>query len=169
MIRLVEPRDFERLAEIYNHYIRTSIITFEEQVVTGEEMGSRTREVADAGLPWLVLEEDDRVLGYAYASKWKGRCAYRFSVESTVYLDPAATGRGLGKRLYRDLFQRLQGKSIHAIIGGIALPNDASVALHESFGMQKVAHFKEVGFKFNRWIDVGYWELCASSASSLSG
>jgi len=93
-----------------------------------------------------------------YASKWHGRSAYRFSTEITVYLAPAHVGRGIGSQLYARLFPILRDRGIHAVIGGIALPNEASVALHEKFGLEKVAHFKEVGYKFDRWIDVGSWQ-----------
>ncbi len=94
----------------------------------------------------------------AYAVLWKARSAYRFSVEITVYVAPGMAGRGIGSMLYSHLFAALQPLGVHAVIGGIALPNEASIALHEKFGMEKVAHFQQVGFKFNRWIDVGYWE-----------
>jgi L-amino acid N-acyltransferase YncA len=133
-------------------------VTFDEQPVTVQEMARRVEEVQAASLPWLVAEQDNRVVGYAYAAPWKRRAAYRFSVEITVYLDPNHLGRRLGTRLYNELFAILRKTQAHAVIGGIALPNDASVALHEKFGMRKVAVFEEVGFKFNRWIDVGYWE-----------
>lgn len=160
VIRPIGSGDCERLAEIYNHYILNTIVTFEEETVTGHDMVERVEEITSASLPWLVAEDSTGVVGYAYSSKWKGRCAYRFAVESTVYLDPPATGRGLGTRLYDALFAILRQQSIHVVIGGIALPNSASVALHEKFGLRKVAHFKEVGFKFNQWIDVGYWQVC---------
>jgi L-amino acid N-acyltransferase YncA len=121
-------------------------------------MFARIAEVAAASLPWLVAEREGKLLGYAYASKWKGRYAYRFSVEATVYLDEFATGHGLGSQLYAALFEQLRTAGIHAVIGGIAPPTAASVALHEKMGMRKVAHFVQVGFKFGRWIDTGYWE-----------
>ncbi|MGH8166642.1 MAG: GNAT family N-acetyltransferase, partial [Woeseiaceae bacterium] len=95
----------------------------------------------------------------AYASRWHGRCAYRFSVESTVYLDPDRTGRGVGKRLYAALIDAIRDLSMRAVIGGIALPNEPSIRLHERLGFRKVAHFEQVGFKHDRWIDVGYWQL----------
>jgi L-amino acid N-acyltransferase YncA len=158
LIRPVTIEDCEAIARIYNHYILNTAVTFEEEAVSGRDMAERINEISSALLPWLVAERAREVVGYAYASKWKGRCAYRFSVEITVYLDPTATGRGLGTKLYEALFAVLRSNSIHVVIGGIALPNPASVALHERFGLQKVAHFKEVGFKFNRWIDVGYWQ-----------
>ena len=99
------------------------------------------------------------VVGYVSAAKWKGRSAYRFSVESTIYLDHRSTGQGIGTKLYGQLFSILRSRSIHVVIGGIALPNAASVALHERLGFTKVAHFAEVGFKFGRWVDVGYWQV----------
>ncbi len=122
------------------------------------EMARRIEDVQSASLPWLVAEEGSQILGYAYATQWRARSAYRFSVEITVYLAPEYTGRGIGSKLYGQLFPILQARGIHAVMGGIALPNEASVALHEKFGLRKVAHFEQVGFKFNQWIDVGYWQ-----------
>ena len=157
-IRIATASDADRIAEIYNHYIANTVVTFEEEPVAGDEMRRRMDDVFAATLPWLIAESGGRVVGYAYATKWKARSAYRFSVETTVYLADGLGKRGLGSRLYDELFRRLKEKGIHAAIGGIALPNDASVALHEKFGMRKVAHFEEVGFKFGEWVDVGYWE-----------
>jgi len=157
MIRDANAADAKTIAEIYNHYIENTIVTFEETPVTAEEMWSRMG--LDRGnFPWLVFEEEGQVLGSAYASKWKGRCAYRYSAECSVYLDHQATGKGVGTALYSKLLEELKGHSIHTVIGGIALPNAASVALHEKLGFTQVALFKEVGRKFNRWIDVGYWQ-----------
>lgn len=150
--------DAEAIVRIYNPYVRETTISFEEAEVSAAEMGQRLREVAAAGLPWLVAVRDGDVAGYAYGSKWKGRCAYRFAVETSVYVDQAARGAGVGTALYEALFAALRERGIHTAIGGISLPNDASVALHERFGMKKVAHFEQVGFKFGRRIDVGYWQ-----------
>jgi phosphinothricin acetyltransferase len=122
-------------------------------------MAGRVSEAQAANLPWLVAAVDNDVLGYAYASKWKGRCAYRFAVESTVYLAAARKGQGIGKALYTALIDQLRANRLHTVIGGVALPNHASVMLHERMGFKKVAHFEQVGFKQNRWIDVGYWQL----------
>ena len=158
MIRSATTSDAAGIAKIYNHYVLRSTITFEEQAVSVTEMQQRVDEVL-AGLPWLVWEENEVVHGFAYASKWKGRCAYRYSVESTVYLSEGSTGRGIGSGLYKTLFAELRQHKLHTVIGGIALPNDASVALHEKLGFEKIAHFREVGWKFGRWIDVGYWQL----------
>lgn len=158
MIRPVTPDDAAAIVTIYNHYIATTTISFEEHAVTPEEMAGRIRDVT-AGLPWLVYEQDGAVLGYAYATKWRARSAYRFAAETSVYLEFGQGGKGIGKALYKALLEELRAREIHMAIGGIAQPNEASVALHESLGFEKVAHFKQVGRKFDRWIDVGYWEL----------
>ena len=158
MIRIANVGDAAQLCEIYNHYVLNTNVTFEEQAVTVEEMASRVQETLSS-LPWLVVEDDSQVLGFSYASKWKGRCAYRYSAEATVYLRPDATGKGLGTQLYLELLKELKDRSLHTVMGGIALPNDASVALHEKLGFSKVAQFRQVGHKFGNWIDVGYLQL----------
>jgi len=157
-IRPAVAGDAAALARIYDPYVRATTVTFEEEPVAPEEMASRLRAVLSGGLPWLVAEQDGQVVGYAYASPWKSRAAYRFAVEVTVYLAPGFTRRGWGTRLYEELFARLRERGVHTVVGGITLPNDASVALHERLGLVKVAHFREIGFKLGRWIDVGYWQ-----------
>ena len=151
--------DAEAIARIYNHYILNTVVTFEEQTVSADEMAGRVKAVEAASFPWLVCEHAGQIVGYAYANKWNARSAYRYSAECTVYLDTARTGQGFGTALYDALFAILRDKKMHTVIGGIALPNEASVAIHEKFGLKKVAHYQEVGFKFNRWIDVGYWQV----------
>ena len=158
MIRAASPSDAAALCAIYNHYVAETAITFEEEPVSAVEMARRIEDVLSAPLPWLVAEEDAGVVGYAYATRWKARPAYRYSVEITAYVARPHAGRGIGSRLYRHLFPILEARGVRAVMGGIALPNEASVALHEKFGMRKVAHFEQVGFKFDRWIDVGYWQ-----------
>jgi len=158
-IRDALPADAAAIAAIYNHYILNTSISFEEDVVSADTMASRIADVQDGGLPWIVLVQGDVVVGYAYATKWRVRPAYRFSVETSVYLDSDAGGRGHGSALYEALLPRLRAGGFHLAIGGIAQPNPASVALHEKYGFRKVAHFSEVGRKFGRWHDVGYWEL----------
>jgi L-amino acid N-acyltransferase YncA len=158
-IRDASVEDAESTASIYNHFVLTTSISFEEAEVPVTEMAGRIADVQAAGLPWLVAEQDGIIAGYAYATKWRVRHAYRFSVESSVYLAPAQAGKGIGTALYRALFERLRAGGYHRVIGGIALPNPASIALHEKLGFEKVAQFREVGFKFDRWTDVGYWEL----------
>ena len=158
VVRAAVPSDAQAVTDIYNHYVTETVVTFEEEPVDAAEMSRRMQEVRSASLPWLVAEERGQVAGYAYATKWRTRSGYRFSAEITVYLASAHGGRGIGSKLYGELFPVLQARGIHAVMGGIALPNDASVALHEKFGLRKVAHFEQVGFKFDRWIDVGYWQ-----------
>jgi L-amino acid N-acyltransferase YncA len=159
-IRPAVESDCVAIAQVYNHYVEHTIVTFEEAPVSVAAMTTRLAEVTERSLPWLVVEEAGRVVGYACATPWKTRSGYRFSAESTIYVDPAFVGRGLGSTLYRELLSDLRSRSeIHAVIGGIALPNAASIALHERCGMSKVAHFREVGYKFGRWIDVAYWQL----------
>lgn len=162
MIRSATPEDAAPICDIYNHYVRETVVTFEEQPVAAEEMAKRIADIVK-GLPWLVWEEGGRVLGYAYASPWKVRAAYRHSVEASIYLAPEATGRGIGSSLYRAIIEDVRRRGVHCLIGGAALPNPASVALHERLGFEKVAQFKQVGFKFGRWIDVAYWELVVGS------
>ncbi|MFN2427731.1 MAG: arsinothricin resistance N-acetyltransferase ArsN1 family B [Candidatus Binatia bacterium] len=161
-IRDARPTDAPTLTTIYNHYIAESVITFEEHPVPPDEFARRIEAVQSASLPWLVAEQDGEVIGYAYATKWRDRSAYRFSVEVTVYLSHTDTRRGIGTALYAALFPMLKARGVHIVIGGITLPNEASVALHEKFGMHKVAHFEQVGFKFDRWLDVGYWQCTLS-------
>jgi L-amino acid N-acyltransferase YncA len=157
-IRAAASCDSSAVAAIYNHYIAETVVTFEEKPIHADEMATRIEDLRSTSLPWLIAEENGQVVGYAHAAPWKTRSAYRRSVEITVYVHPVNIGHGIGSMLYRHLFSILPTLGIHAVIGGIALPNDASIALHEKFGLEKVAHFKEVGFKFNKWIDVGYWE-----------
>ena len=159
MIRPVQASDVPRLAAIYNHYILHTTVSFEEEPVSPAEMDSRVQATVSEGFPWLVAVEGEDVLGYAYATQWKRRSGYRFSAESTVYLDPTRTGQGLGPRLYGQLIPMLQAKGVHTVIAGIALPNAASVSFHERAGFTKSAHFREVGFKLGQWVDVGYWQL----------
>ena len=158
-VRAAVSSDGQAVADIYNHYITDTIVTFEEEPVSGAEMSRRIAEVQAVPLPWLIAEADGEVAGYAYATKWRPRHGYRFSVEISVYLTAGKSGRGLGTALYSRLFEELRGLGIHAVIGGVALPNDESIRLHEKFGFAQVAHFRETGTKFGDWIDVTYWEL----------
>ncbi|MEO1133602.1 MAG: N-acetyltransferase family protein [Cyanobacteria bacterium J06639_1] len=157
MIRAAESSDAVAIASIYNHYIENTVITFEEPPVSAADIAARIEKVKRFDLPWLVSEENGRVVGYAYATRWKERIAYRHSAEVTIYLASDCLSNGLGTQLYRALFDEIR-INIHVLVGIITLPNPASVAIHEKFGMKKVAHFKEVGYKFDRWLDVGCWQ-----------
>lgn len=158
MIRSANSADVDAIAEIYNHYVLHSVISFEEEAVSGRDMLGRMA-VIQKEFPMLVCEESGTIGGYAYATPWKNRSAYRHAAETTIYVDKSKLGKGIGSRLYGPLLQALRGRDLHVVMAGIALPNDGSVAIHEKFGFVKVAHYREIGKKFDRWVDVGYWQL----------
>ncbi len=160
MIRAVTLLDAEALTAIYNPFIRTSSATFEETEITVDEMRKRIQSIHfEKKYPFLVFEEDGEILGYAYGSSFRERISYRFTAESTVYVEPSSFGKGIGKQLYTLLLEQLSEGGFHSVIGVITLPNDPSVKLHEQFGFKKAGLFTESGFKFNQWMDVGFWEL----------
>lgn len=165
VVRDAVPADAEAVAAIYNHYVDRTTTTFEIDPIDAREVARRMAVVRQAGYWWLVAEVEGAVAGYTYANGWNTRAAYRNTAETSVYLSPAATGRGLGTALYAQLFDRLRAAGVHVVIAGIALPNSASVRLHERFGMRKVAHFEQVGRKFDRWIDVGYWQVVLDASA----
>jgi L-amino acid N-acyltransferase YncA len=158
-IRSASIQDAEEIAAIYAPYIRATDITFEETEVSAAEMAERIQAVQGASLPWLVMTEQQRVLGYAYASPWHKRSAFRHTVESSIYLDAKAQGRGLGKLLYTELLNQLRACGKHSVIGAVALPNDASVQLHEQLGFKQVGELHQAGYKLGRWVNLGYWQL----------
>jgi len=159
MIRPATATDAAAIAEIYNHYVLHTVVTFEEETVSTEEMRTRIVETQEASYPWLVYEKDGQVEGYAYASKWRARRSYRYCVETTVYLDQKRLGGGRGSQLYGRMLPMLKSAGFHVAVGVIALPNQGSVALHEKFGFTQAAHYQQVGWKFEQWIDVGSWQL----------
>ena len=158
MIRQAKLSDAGQIADIYNFYVRNTSVTFEEKEVSKGQMRGRIKDKLEKYV-FLVWEEDGQVLGYAYAGEWKGRCAYRQTVESSVYLKKEAAGRGIGTKLCEKLLELLKQKGFHTVLAGIAIPNEASVALHEKLGFVKTGQLKEVGFKGGRYIDVGYWQI----------
>lgn len=158
-IRSATVQDADAIAGIYAPYIADTVITFEETAVSAGEMAERIQTVQSAGLPWLVLTEQGQVLGYAYASPWHKRSAFRHTVESSIYLATSAQGRGLGQQLYRELLRQLRACGKHSVIGAIALPNAASLRLHEQLGFKQVGELHEAGYKFGRWINLAYWQL----------
>jgi phosphinothricin acetyltransferase len=156
-VRPATPADAAAVAEIYNWYVVNTVITFEVDPVPAEEMAKRMEAVL-ATHEWLVLERGGELLGYAYAGRWNARAAYRHTAESTIYLRDGLGGQGLGTALYGELLRRVFARDVRSLLGGIALPNDASVRLHEKLGFVKASHLKRIGFKFGRWIDVGHWQ-----------
>lgn len=158
MIRPVTAADTQQILDIYNFYVKTSTVTFEEELVSLKDFQKRIDEIT-AKYPYLVYQEDGQILGYAYAGVFRTRIAYRFSAESSVYVHKDHFKKGIGSQLYAELLPLMKQQGIKSAIGGVTLPNDGSVKLHEQFGFEKVAHFKAVGFKFDRWLDVGFWQL----------
>jgi L-amino acid N-acyltransferase YncA len=158
-IRPAETDDAVEIAYIYNYYIATSHATFEIEPVDAVEMERRLDDARQNRYPFLVAEDNDEIVGYAYAHEYRVRCAYRQTIEVSVYVKPGHDGKRIGTTLYEQLLNEIRQRDFHTIVAGIALPNDASIALHEKFGFQKAAQFREVGRKFDRWIDVGYWQL----------
>ena len=158
MIRKVKPDDAHDIALIYNYYIENSTITFETSPVSSEDMAGRIADLLEK-YPYFVYEESRRVVGYCYVSSWKKKAAYSKTVESTVYIDKKFLSKGIGRALMNKLIDELREKSFHAIIACITIPNPISVKLHEELGFRQMSEFKEVGYKFGKWLDVGDWEL----------
>ncbi len=157
-IRVAEVSDGESVAAIYAPIVRDSIISFESLVPDAEEMASRI-ETTLQRFPWLVAEEEGRVTGYAYAGAHRARAAYRWACDVSVYVDARARRCGLGRRLYGALFDCLVAQGLGQAYAGVALPNPASVRLHESLGFEPIGVYRGVGFKQGAWHDVGWWAL----------
>ncbi|MFV0417190.1 MAG: GNAT family N-acetyltransferase [Dysgonomonas sp.] len=159
MIRDVTLADAKRIADIYNYYIEKTIITFEYDPVTEDDIKSRIQKVKGKGFPYFVYEENGEVIGYAYLNNWRERVAYDITLETSVYLDQKAIGNGLGSILYQELIERARKINIHSLIGVISLPNETSQKLHHKFGFTLIGNFKESGVKFGKLIDVEFWQL----------
>jgi len=157
-IRSAKLTDAEQIAEIYNYYILNTHHTFEIEPLSAEEMKRRVGEVSGE-YPYLVAETDGEIQGYIYAAQFRLREAYKHSVEVSIYVRNQAKQKGIGSELYKRLLEELKETDIHTIIAGISLPNEASVKFHEKLGFEKVGHFREVGYKLGRWVDVGFWEM----------
>jgi len=155
IIRNVEKNDIQGILDIYTPFILDSITTFETEVPSLEEFEKRVLET-NKKFPWLVAVENDVVLGYAYGSEHRSRCSYQWSCESSVYLAPEARRKGLGKKLYLELFKILKSQGFIQVLAGAALPNEASVGLHKAMGFTEVGIYKKIGYKKGRWIDT-YW------------
>mgnify|MGYP001578819294 CR=1 FL=1 len=159
-VRLAEAADLPAVCEIVNHYIATTAINFRTDPQTLAEW------VADwtafrARYPWLVAVRDDRVVGLAHAGPFKPRAAYDWCAEVTVYVAPGEGRRGIGRRLYERLFERMDAQGFRSQVAVIALPNDPSVALHEAFGFRHAGTLRGAGYKLGAWRDVGFWQRSA--------
>ncbi|TXK17231.1 GNAT family N-acetyltransferase [Homoserinibacter sp. GY 40078] len=153
-IRDAEAADLPHIREIYNHYVANSTVTFDEDPQTLAEVRSKFRHAQKLGYPWIVaVSPSGQILGYANVSPWKQKAAYRYTVENSIYLRAAATGKGLGTALMAELLSRSKAAGIKEVIAVIADKGaDASIRMHESFGFTRIGHMGKVGFKFGRWL-----------------
>ena len=158
MIRAVTLQDTSAITAIYNEYIAHSTSTFDIEPVSEEEMQKRISEIS-ARYPYFVYETDGEIVGYCYAHPWKEREAYNRTHETTVYLSPAHTGKGLGRLLTQRLIDECRRRGIHVLIACITSENTASCAFHEALGFRKASSFEEVGMKFGRWLGVTDYQL----------
>ncbi|NML06932.1 GNAT family N-acetyltransferase [Sphingomonas sp. G-3-2-10] len=160
-IRAATPDDAAAIAAIYAPHVLTGTVSFETDPPDARQM--RTRMAASEGLyPWMVVTtggpEDGGVIGYAYATRFRDRPAYKYVVETSIYLTEASSGSGVGRLLYKALIDTLRAQGFVHAIGAIALPNDRSIRLHEGVGFQRGGVYREVGYKHGQWIDVGIWQ-----------
>jgi L-amino acid N-acyltransferase YncA len=159
LIRHAEPtRDAAACAEIYAPYVTDTVISLEERPPSALEMAGRMQQIAGR-YPWLIAERDGDVAGYAYAGEHRERAAYRWASDVTVYLSPDHHRRGIGRALYRTLFELLVRQGVYVVCAGVTLPNEASVGLHEALGFTPVGVYRRVSWKFGAWHDVGWWQL----------
>ena len=158
-VRHASEQDLAQLNDIYNRYVIETHFTFDIEPMTLDSRRAWFEHYDTTGRHRVVVGlSDSSVVGYACSSRWRPKPAYETSVETSIYVAPDAVGRGIGTRLYEELFKQLQGEDVHRAYAGIALPNQASIALHERFGFKRVAHFTEQGRKFDRYWDVGFYE-----------
>lgn len=159
MIRDVTLADAGRIADIYNYYIENTIITFEYEPVTEDDIRQRIIKIQQKNYPYFVYETDGNIIGYAYLNNWRERVAYDITLETSVYLDHKMMGGGVGSILYKELISRARKIDIHSLIGVISLPNDESRHLHRKFDFELIGNFRESGVKFGKLIDVEFWQL----------
>lgn len=157
IIRNVLNSDIPQVVEILNHYVRNDSCTFQINTYSISEISEKIAEITKV-YPYIVMEEDNEVIGFAYASRWREKQAYDKSAETTIYLNPQQKHRGLGKILYQELIEQLRQKNFRLLVACLTLPNPSSVRLHESLGFEKAGEFRDAGYKFNRWCDVGFWQ-----------
>jgi L-amino acid N-acyltransferase YncA len=158
VIRVAAPDDGSGVLDIYRPFVETKAVSFEEIAPSVEEIENRIRKIL-ARYPWLIAEDQGRVAGFAYASAHRDRASYRWSVDVSVYLAPEYRGQGLGRELYRMVLEILRRQGFYSVYAGITLPNEGSVGLHEAVGFRPVGIYRNVGFKFGRWHDVGWWQM----------
>jgi L-amino acid N-acyltransferase YncA len=156
-VRAFEARDVAPACALTNHFIEHTAVHFGYTTQSEDEFASMWRSGA-ATHPWLTAELEGRFAGFAKAGVWRARDAYAKTAEVTVYVEPFAQGHGVGRALYGELLARLTAAGFHTAVGGVTLPNEGSVRLHEAMGFTYVGTFREVGRKFDRWHDTGWWQ-----------
>jgi phosphinothricin acetyltransferase len=164
-IRAAEPRDAAAVAAIYAPIVTATCISFEEVAPDAEEMARRIAATTRTH-PWLVADEGGNLAGYAYATKHRERAAYRWAVDTSVYVDERYRGRGVGRTLYAALFETLRRLGYLRAFAGVALPNAASEALHEAVGYREIGTYDAVGFKFGRWHAVRWYGLTLGESAT---
>lgn len=157
MIRDYQKKDLKVVTEIFNYYVENHTCTFQLKPFTLDDIAEKANSIQKT-YPFLILEENNKVMGFAYGSRWRGKEAYDLSVETTIYLKPGIKGQGFGTQLYSQLIKNLKTKGFHLLIGGLTLPNTASIRLHEKLGFEKVGEFKDAGWKFDQWHTVSFWQ-----------
>ncbi|WP_203257307.1 GNAT family N-acetyltransferase [Hyunsoonleella ulvae] len=162
MVRPFTIDDTPALLDIYNHYVSNTVVTFDIEPLSFTTFEAKVNRI-NAEYPFFVFEDNQGILGFVYASRFRPKPAYNFTVESTVYVKQDAHGKGIGSRLYEALLTALKQTDTHTVIGALTIPNEASVKLHEKFGFKEVALLKEVGLKFGKWHDVGMYQLKLST------
>lgn len=167
IIRDVHSEDAKALIDIYRPHIETNATSFEIEVPSVSEFMTRIESVTKL-FPWLVMSIDNQIAGYAYASPIRTRPAYDWSVEVTVYVNASFQRQGIAKKLYKELFSILEKQGIANLFAVITLPNDASSIFHESLGFKHIGNFENVGYKLNKWWDVGWWQLCLQTTKTPS-
>lgn len=158
MIRPVTINDAQELLDIYNYYVLNTTANFDIEALTLETFTNKLNQIIK-DYPYIIYEENNEILGYAYGSRFRPRRAYDYVAESTVYVKHTAHGKQIGTKLYLELIRLLKETNLHTVLGVLTIPNDASIRLHEKLGFEQVANLKEVGMKFGKWQNVGIWQL----------
>lgn len=157
-VRRVSGKDASDIAKIYNFYIENTTITFETMPISSDEMAKRVESISSS-YPYLVYEKEGRILGYCYAHLWKEKAAYQLTAEVTIYVASDSRSHGIGSELMERLLDECNKAGLHSLIACITVPNDASVKFHEKYGFKQVSYFREVGRKFDKWLDIYDYEL----------
>lgn len=163
-IRTAGPSDATAIAAIYAPFVLSGTVSFESEAPDARTMRNRIA-ASDGFYPWLVATDGGGVVGYAYAGRFRDRPAYHWTVETSIYLAGEAQQRGVGRLLYDALIDTLRAQGFVHAIGAIALPNDSSIRLHEQVGFRRAGVIREAGFKFGRWVDVGFWQCELADAA----